>query len=127
MKKIVFMSLWLGAATLLLNGCSLMAEDKRKKDQMIKNTIECTYDGGVLLVRFERDEVVVHHPDLGRVYLYRAPSIRGILYTNGEYELFGKGTDITFGTAGDPIKLTCKQYDPDGRSTEQDAKDLKVM
>ncbi|MDR0770044.1 MAG: MliC family protein [Burkholderiales bacterium] len=114
-------------AVITLSGCDYMA-DKRKEEEAIKNTVDCLYQDERLLVRFDRDEVRVLMPEGERMYLYRMPSPRGVLYTNGDYELLGKGTNITFGQVGKTAKLECKPYSVDDSSKRrEDRKSLKEM
>ncbi|MCL2309876.1 MAG: MliC family protein [Proteobacteria bacterium] len=108
-----------------LSGCDILSQQKREEENAIKNTVDCQYSGERLLVRFDRDEVRVLMPDSSRMYLYRMPSSRGVLYTNGEFELLGKGTDITFGPVGDTGKLECKPYSVDDK--EQRKEDRKGL
>jgi hypothetical protein len=108
------------------SGCDHFA-DKRKEEEAIKNTVDCQYLGERLLVRFDRDEVRVLMPEGDRMYLYRMPSSRGVLYTNGDFELLGKGTDVTFGRVGSTSKLECKPYQADKDQRKEDRKALKEM
>jgi hypothetical protein len=110
----------------VISGCDHFA-DKRKEEEAIKNTVDCQYQGERLLVRFDRDEVRVLMPEGDRMYLYRVPSSRGVLYTNGDFELLGKGTDVTFGRAGGTSKLECKPYQADKNQRKEDRKALKEM
>ncbi|MDR0588371.1 MAG: hypothetical protein LBG61_05320 [Burkholderiales bacterium] len=126
MSKIVKMIV-LGGVVFGLVGCQLMAEDKRKEEEMKRNTFVCQYDGGRLLVRFDRDEIRILTPEGERIYLYRAQSSAGqVYYTNGQYELLGKATDISFGMVGNRQKLDCKPYDTkDQDQLKEDKKNLK--
>ncbi|MCL2871533.1 MAG: MliC family protein [Betaproteobacteria bacterium] len=113
---------------LVLSGCDAYYQQKRDEEEAIKNTVDCTYQDERLLVRFDRarDEVRLLMPDGVRIYLYKMPSSRGVLYTNGDYELLGKGTDVTFGPVGNTSKLTCKPYKPeDGDKRKEDRKGLR--
>ncbi|MDR2174097.1 MAG: hypothetical protein LBE32_07865 [Burkholderiales bacterium] len=111
----------------MLSGCGVLTQS-RDEENAIKNTVDCQYQGERLLVRFDRDEVRVLMPDSGRMYLYRMPSSRGVLYTNGDFELLGKGTDITFGPAGGTAKLECKPYSVEDKDQrKEDRKALKEM
>ncbi|MDR0247281.1 MAG: MliC family protein [Burkholderiales bacterium] len=111
----------------VLSGCDMLSKN-RDEEEAIKNTVDCQYQGERLLVRFDRDEVRVLLPDSGRIYLYRMPSSRGVLYTNGDLELLGKGTDITFGPVGNTTKLECKPYSVEDKDQrKEDRKALKEM
>jgi hypothetical protein len=115
-------------AIAVLSGCDILSQQKRDEENAIKNTVDCQYQGERLLVRFDRDEVRILMPDGERVYLYRMPSSRGVLYTNGNLELLGKGTDITFGPVGSVAKLVCKPYDVEDKDQrKEDRKGLKEM
>ncbi|MCL2296756.1 MAG: hypothetical protein FWC38_09450 [Proteobacteria bacterium] len=119
----------LSAAAVLatLSGCGAFSKS-RDEEQAIKNTVDCQYQGERLLVRFDRDEVRILMPDGRRMYLYQMPSSRGVLYTNGDFELLGKGTDITFGPVGSTAKLVCKPYDVEDKDQrKEDRKGLKEM
>ncbi|MDR2244324.1 MAG: MliC family protein [Burkholderiales bacterium] len=112
----------------LLSGCGVLAQQKRDEEQAIKNTVDCLYQDERLLVRFDRDEVRVLMPDGQRIYLYRMPSSRGVLYTNGDFELLGKGIDITFGPVSETAKLECKPYSVEDKDQrKEDRKGLKEM
>ena len=115
-------------AALTLSGCDAYFQQKRDEEEAIKNTVDCTYQEERLLVRFDslRNEVRLLMPDGSRLYLYKMPSSRGVLYTNGEYELLGKSTDITFGPVGNTAKLTCKPYKAeDSDKRKEDRKGLR--
>jgi hypothetical protein len=114
-------------AAALLSGCGAFSQS-RDEEQAKKNTVDCQYKDERLLVRFDRDEVRVLMPDGERIYLYRVPSSRGVLYTNGDLELLGKGIDITFGPVGGTAKLECKPYDVEDKDQrKEDRKGLKEM
>ncbi|MDR0250530.1 MAG: hypothetical protein LBI35_04355 [Burkholderiales bacterium] len=115
------------AMLVALSGCDALSKS-RNEEQAIKNTVDCVYQDERLLVRFDRDEVRILMPDGERIYLYRMPSSRGVLYTNGNLELLGKGTDITFGPAGGVAKLVCKPYEVEDKDQrKEDRKGLKEM
>lgn len=127
MKKQLLSLIFLVLTTFVLTGC-LPSASKKKDEEARKNTVECQWDGERLLVRFDNDEVRVLMANGTRIYLYRMPSSRGILYTNGDYELLGKGTDITFGPPGETKKLECKPYDvEDTGQRKEDRRGLKEM
>ncbi|MDR1530368.1 MAG: MliC family protein [Burkholderiales bacterium] len=115
-------------AAFLLTGCESITGDKKREQEMRKNTVDCLYGGERLLVRFDQDEVRILMPEGKRIYLYKMPSSRGVLYTNGDYELLGKGTDVTFGLAGEAKRLVCKPYDVEDKDTlKEDRRGLKEM
>ena len=127
MKKQLTILLSLTLTAFIMAGCTASAS-KKKEEEARKNTVDCLWDGERLLVRFDRDEARVLLPEGTRVYLYKMPSSRGVYYTNGDYELLGKGTDITFGLAGEAKSLECKPYDvEDSDQRKEDRRGLKEM
>ena len=127
MKKQLTILLSLTLTAFIMAGCTASAS-KKKEEEARKNTVDCQWDGERLLVRFDRDEARVLLPEGTRVYLYKMPSSRGVYYTNGDYELLGKDTDVTFGLTGETKKLECKPYDvEDSEQRKEDRRGLKEM
>jgi len=119
--------LCVGAVFSALSGCGMLSQS-RNEEEAIKNTVDCQYQDERLQVRFDRDEVRVLMPDGRRVYLYQMPSSRGVLYANGDFELLGKGINITFGPVGSTAKLECKPYSTEDKDQrKEDRKGLKEM
>jgi hypothetical protein len=128
-RALIRVSPFLCAAVALvtLSGCDLLS-NKHDEEAAIKNTVDCQYRGERLLVRFDSQfqEVRLLMPDGGLTYLYKVNSSRGVLYTNGDLELLGKGTNITFGPVGNTSLLVCKPYSAeDSDQRKEDRKALK--
>ena len=101
------------STVVLMVGCSIFEfHPNRKEEEKAKNTIDCEYQGGRILIRYGKDEVRILMPDAERVDLYKVPSPRGVMYSNGYLEFLNRGTHMTLGSPGDPHELTCKPYDP---------------
>lgn len=127
MKKQLIPLLFLTLFALVLTGC-LPSQSKKKDEEARRNTVECQWNGERLLVRFDVDEVRVALPEGVRLYLYKMPSSRGVYYTNGDYELLGKGTEVVFGAMGETQALECKPYEvEDSAQRKDDRRALKEM
>jgi len=86
------LTLLLVVATFLIAGCEL--PQKKKEEELAKNTFACLLNGERLVVRFADGEARVLMPGAQRVTLYQIPSVTGVRYSNGMLELRGKGTEL---------------------------------
>ena len=101
------------STVVLMVGCGMFEfNPNRKEEEAGKNTIECQYQGERILIRYGKDEVRILMPDAERVDLYKVPSPRGTMYSNGRLEFLNRGAYMTLGEPGEPHELTCKPYDP---------------
>ena len=84
---------------------------KKKDDELAKNTFACSYNGERFVVRFGNGEARMLLPELQRVTLYQLPSTTGVRYSNGMMELRGKGTELQLIRDGvvTPLK-DCEPY-----------------
>ena len=87
------------AATLL---CLLAACEnpmKKREEELAKNTFACQLNGERFVVRFAEGEARVLLPGAQRVTLYQIPTGSTgsvVRYSNGNMELRGRGTELTF-------------------------------
>jgi membrane-bound inhibitor of C-type lysozyme len=79
-------------AVLAVAGCA----NKPGKDEQeaARNTFACTLSGERVVVRFDAGEARLLMPGGERVVLYQIPSASGVRFSNGTYELRGKGVDL---------------------------------
>lgn len=92
-KRILFVL----AAVCLLAGCENPM--KKREEELAKNTFACQLNGERFVVRFAEGEARVLLPGAQRVTLYQIPtgSTGSIVrYSNGNMELRGRGTELTF-------------------------------
>ena len=84
------------AAALALSACE--NPQKKKEEELAKNTFACQLNGERFVVRFAEGEARVLLPGLQRVTLYQIPSLGGgvVRYSNGNMELRGKGAELQF-------------------------------
>lgn len=85
------------AAVSLLAGCENPM--KKREEELAKNTFACQLNGERFVVRFAEGEARVLLPGAQRVTLYQIPtgSTGSIVrYSNGNMELRGRGTELTF-------------------------------
>ena len=110
------------SAVVLMVGCGILEFDPRKKkdEETSKNTIECQYQGERILIRYGKDEVRILMPDAERVDLYKVPSPRGTMYSNGNLEFLTRNNQMTLGSPGERHELTCKPYDPSVDKEQQE-------
>ena len=70
---------------------------KKKEEELAKNTFACQLNGERFIVRFVEGEARVLLPGAQRVTLYQIPSVgSGVRYSNGTLELRGRGTELVF-------------------------------
>ena len=84
------------ASALLLSACE--NPQKKKEEELAKNTFACQLNGERFVVRFVEGEARVLLPGMQRVTLYQIPSMGGglVRYSNGNMELRGKGSELQF-------------------------------
>lgn len=87
----------LAAASFLLASCD--TPQKRREEELAKNTFACQLNGERFVVRFTEGEARILLPGAQRVTLYQIPTgSTGALvrFSNGSMELRGRGTELTF-------------------------------
>jgi membrane-bound inhibitor of C-type lysozyme len=85
----------------------------KEEQEAAKNTFACQMAGERLVMKFDIEEVRLLMPDGDRVVLYRIPSPSGIRYTNGTFDLRGRGVDVQLIRNGTPMVLVdCQPYLP---------------
>jgi membrane-bound inhibitor of C-type lysozyme len=82
----------------VLAGCGAMSN--KTEEEAARNTFACQLAGERLVIRFEPDEVRLLMPDGDRVVLYKIASATGARFSNGNFELTGKGTDLMLAEHG---------------------------
>lgn len=102
-------ALLIAFAGLVLAGCE--NPQKKKDEELAKNTFACSYNGERFVVRFGNGEARMLLPELQRVTLYQLPTATGVRYSNGTMELRGKGTELQLLRDGvvTPLK-DCEPY-----------------
>lgn len=81
-------------ATFALSACE--NPQKKRDEELAKNTFACQWNGERFVVRFADGEARVLLPGAQRVTLYQIPVASGVRYSNGSMELRGKGTELQF-------------------------------
>lgn len=81
-------------AALVLAACE--NPQKKRDEELAKNTFACQLNGERFVVRFVEGEARVLLPGAQRVTLYQIPIASGVRYSNGSQELRGKGSELTF-------------------------------
>lgn len=85
------------AAALALSACE--NPQKKKEEELAKNTFACQLNGERFVVRFVEGEARVLLPGAQRVTLYQIPNVGagvGVRYSNGNLELRGRGSELVF-------------------------------
>jgi len=96
-------------AALAVGGCDNM--QKKKEEELAKNTFACQLNGERFVVRFVDGEARILLSGTERITLYQLPIASGVRYSNGMMELRGKGTALTFITNGVATPLRdCEPY-----------------
>ena len=82
------------AALIVLAACA----GQPSKDEMeaVKNTFACLSGGERIVIRVDNGEARLLMPGGDRVVLYQIPTASGVRYSNGNFELRGKGMDLQF-------------------------------
>ena len=95
--------------TCLLAACS--GEPSKEELEAAKNTFACSLRGERLVIRLDLGEARLLMPDGDRVVLHQIPTASGVRYSNGNFELRGKGMDLQFVRDGTAITLAdCQPY-----------------
>ncbi len=79
-------------AALALAACE--NPQKKREEELAKNTFACQLNGERFVVRFAEGEARVLLPGAQRVTLYQIAAASGVRYTNGSIELRGKGSEL---------------------------------
>ncbi len=96
-------------AAVALSGCE--NPQKKKEEELAKNTFACQLNGERFVVRFAEGEARMLLPGAQRVTLYQLASTSGVRYSNGTMELRGKGTELQIITDGTVTPLRdCEPY-----------------
>jgi len=96
-------------AALALTGCE--NPQKKKDEEISKNTFACQMNGERLVLRFTDGEARMLMPNAQRITLYQIPTAAGLRYSNGSLELRGKGTDLQLAQDGAITVLKdCEPY-----------------
>jgi len=96
-------------ASVLLAGCTDMKT--KDEEEAAKNTFACQMAGERLVLRFDVAEVRLLLPGGDRISLYQIPAASGVRYSNGDFELRGKGMDLQLVRNGAAVQLVdCKPY-----------------
>jgi len=102
------------APLLALSGCDSLNPQKKKEEELAKTTFACQLNGERFVVRFTEGEARILLPGAQRVTLYQIPTgSTGSLvrYSNGNLELRGRGTELTFHADGASAPLRdCEPY-----------------
>jgi len=97
------------AATLALVACE--NPQKKKEEELAKNTYACQLNGERLVVRFVEGEARMLMPGAQRVTLYQLPTASGVRYSNGQMEMRGRGTELQLVVDGTTTPLRdCEPY-----------------
>jgi len=95
--------------TLLLAACA--TPPNKEDEEAAKSTFACKLSGERLIVRIDIDEVRLLMPDGDRIILYQIPAASGVRYSNGNFELHGKGMDLQLVRNGSVTPLLeCQPY-----------------
>lgn len=97
------------AAAIALAACE--SPQKKKEEELAKNTYACQLSGERLVVRFVEGEARMLMPGSQRVTLYQLPTASGVRYSNGQMELRGRGTELQLLRDGTTTPLRdCEPY-----------------
>jgi membrane-bound inhibitor of C-type lysozyme len=92
-----------------LAGCANMKS--KDEEEAAKNTFACLLSGERIVLRFDVAEVRLLMPAGDRLSLYQIPAASGVRYSNGDFELRGKGMDLQLVRNGAAVQLVdCKPY-----------------
>lgn len=101
------------ALAALLAACDALNPQKKREEELARNTFACTFNGERFVVRFTEGEARVLLAGQ-RINLYQIPvGATGSLvrYSNGSMELRGRGTELTFIVDSVPTVLqNCEPY-----------------
>ena len=90
--------------------CKQSGPTKEEQD-IAKKTIDCDLAGDRVLIRFEEGEARLLMPDATRPILYQVTTPSGLRYTNGYFDLRGRGLELQLTREGITMKMTCKPYE----------------
>lgn len=104
-----------GVALVMMCGILAACAGEPTKDDVeaAKNSFACSLRGERLVVRLDLPlgEARLLMPDGDRVVLHQIPTATGVRYSNGTYELRGKGMDLQFIREGTPIPIVdCQPF-----------------
>jgi membrane-bound inhibitor of C-type lysozyme len=107
---------------LLAAACALAAcqqQPSKEEVEAAKNTFACELGGERLVIRFDPvlHEARLLMPDGGTIALHQLPAASGVRYSNGTFELTGKGTELTLARDGVRTPLAgCANLPPPAKS-----------
>ena len=90
------------AASLLAALVACQQGPTKEEIEAAKNTFECKLAGEKIVIRFDSTlhEARVLMPDGNSMALHQIPSASGVRFSNGTYELTGKGTELKLARDG---------------------------
>ncbi len=90
------------AASLLAALAACQQGPTKEEIEAAKNTFECKLAGEKIVIRFDSTlhEARVLMPDGNSMALHQIPSASGVRFSNGTYELTGKGTELKLSRDG---------------------------
>ena len=98
-----------GLAAVLAAGCA--DKPSKEEEEAARNTFACKLRGERLVLRFDAGEARLLMPGGDRVILYQIPAASGVRFSNGTFELRGKGTDLELISDGIAMPLVdCQPY-----------------
>jgi membrane-bound inhibitor of C-type lysozyme len=105
------------ALACLLVGCQ--QQPTKEEQEAAKNTYACDFGGERIVIRFD---AVLHEArmlmaDGNMIALHQIPTASGVRFSNGTFELTGKGTQLTLARDGVPTELIgCANLPPPPKS-----------
>ena len=94
---------------ILLVACA--GQPSKEELEAAKNTFACLLGGERIVIRVDIGEARLLMPDGDRIVLYQIPTASGVRYSNGNFELRGKGMDLQFVRDGAATPLAdCQPY-----------------
>ncbi len=101
----------LGAAAL----AACQQPPSKEEEEAARNTFACDLGGERVIVRFDSTlhEARLLMPDGDSMALHQIPSASGVRFSNGTFELTGKGTELTLSREGVATRLVgCANLPP---------------
>jgi membrane-bound inhibitor of C-type lysozyme len=99
------------AALVALAAAGCANTPSKEEQEAARNTFACQLRGERLVLRFDAGEARLLMPGGERVVLYQIPSASGVRFSNGAFELRGKGTDLQLVSNGIATELVdCQPY-----------------
>jgi membrane-bound inhibitor of C-type lysozyme len=79
----------------------------KEEIEAAKNTFQCKYAGERIVIRFDATlhEARLLMPDGSPLVLHQIPAASGVRFSNGTYELSGKGTELKLARDGAATEL----------------------